>query len=61
MSTVQATHAIEELKARHEAKEIDDNAFIEQLETLLNEYKEEASKIILKSLGAAAYSRYFKK
>ncbi len=60
--TVQATHAIEELKARHEAKEIDDNAFIEQLETLLNEYKEEASKIILGNpSSAAAYYAVFQK
>lgn len=60
--TVQVTNAIEELKTRHEAKEIDDNTFVEQFETLLNEYKEEASKIILGNpASAAAYYAVFQK
>lgn len=60
--TVQVANAIEDLTARHEAKEIDDDAFVEQFESLLMEYKEEVSKVILGNPGsAAAYYAVFQK
>ncbi|MGI6572793.1 MAG: thioredoxin-like domain-containing protein [Fermentimonas sp.] len=60
--TMQVTNAIEELRAQYEAKEIDDNAFVEQFESLLKEYKEEVSKVILGNpTSAAAYYAVFQK
>jgi peroxiredoxin len=60
--TVRVTKAIEELRARHETREISDDLFVEQFETLLQEYKEEASKVIIGNpASAAAYYAVFQK
>ncbi|MGI6522065.1 MAG: thioredoxin-like domain-containing protein [Fermentimonas sp.] len=60
--TMQVADAIEALKARYEAKELGDEAFVEQFEALIQEYKEEASKVIIGNpSSAAAYYAVFQK
>ncbi len=60
--TLQAAGAISELENRHDMGSIDDMAFIEQLDSLLMAYKEQASKLILGNpSGAAAYYAVFQK
>lgn len=60
--TAQTATAISGLENQHEAKLIDDMAFIEQLDSLLVDYKEQVSRLILGNpSGAAAYYAVFQK
>src|SRR5690554_8160446 len=60
--TAQTATAISSLENQHEAKLIDDMAFIEQLDSLLVDYKEQISRLILGNpSGAAAYYAVFQK
>lgn len=60
--TLQAAGAITELENQHQAGSIDDMVFIEQLDSLLMAYKEQASNLILGNpSGAAAYYTVFQK
>ena len=60
--TLQAANAIIGLEERHTTKSIDDMAFIEQLDSLLSDYKRQAMGLILGNpSGAAAYYAVFQK
>ena len=60
--TLQTASAISELENQHEAKTMDDMAYIERLDELLTEYKREVSTIILGNpSSAAAYYAVFQK
>ncbi|NLJ01136.1 MAG: AhpC/TSA family protein [Bacteroidales bacterium] len=60
--TLKAASAIDDLEKRHDAKAIDDMAFLEELDSLLSNYKEQASRVILGNpAGAAAYYAVFQK
>lgn len=60
--TRSAARKIDELESRHKAGSIDEMAFIEQLDTTLQEYKREVSRLILGNpSGATAYYAVFQR
>lgn len=60
--TAQTATAITGLEDQHEAKSIDDMVFIERLDSLLVDYKEQVSRLILSNPSdAAAYYAVFQK
>ena len=60
--TSRAASTITDLENQHEAKSIDDMVFIEQLDSLLVNYKEQVTRLILGNpSGAAAYYAVFQK
>lgn len=60
--TLEVAEAIKRLEGEHAAQQIDDMYFIEQLDSLLSNYKSEASRLILGNPGsAAAYYAVFQK
>lgn len=60
--TQSATTTINDLEKKHEAKVVDDVAFINELDSALNNYKTQVSKIILANpSSAAAYYAAFQK